>query len=236
MSILILLIFLGAAVAAVPIAHALLLAALGAAATSDRIPLDLLVQQMVSQVQSFPLIAIPFFMLTGALMMGGRLGEALVGMLSTLVGRWHGGPAQVSVLSSTLFGGVSGSAVADASAIGSLLMPWHRRLGYPMAFSAASLASAALMSERMAVGAAPVRMFPGLGSGNDIGAGFHRPRALQQVPGAGVARAGGLVVFVKGGCPGDRVRARVFKSKKNPEILKFQILKFRHSLHQFPNF
>ena len=143
MSILILLIFLGAAVAAVPIAHALLLAALGAAATSDRIPLDLLVQQMVSQVQSFPLIAIPFFMLTGALMMGGRLGEALVGMLSTLVGRWHGGPAQVSVLSSTLFGGVSGSAVADASAIGSLLMPWHRRLGYPMAFSAASLASAA---------------------------------------------------------------------------------------------
>jgi TRAP-type transport system large permease protein len=143
MSILILLVFLGAAVAAVPIAHALLLAALAAAATSDRIPLDLLVQQMVSQVQSFPLIAIPFFMLTGALMMGGRLGTALVGMLSATVGRWHGGPAQVSVLSSTLFGGVSGSAVADASAIGSLLMPWHRRLGYPMPFSAASLASAA---------------------------------------------------------------------------------------------
>ena len=43
---------------------------------SDRVPLDLLVQQMVAQVQSFPLIAIPFFMLTGALMMGGKLGEA----------------------------------------------------------------------------------------------------------------------------------------------------------------
>lgn len=143
MSVLILFVFLGVAVAAIPIAHALLLAAMAAAATSDRVPLDLLVQQMVSQVQSFPLIAIPFFMLTGALMMGGRLGTALVGMLSALVGRWHGGPAQVSVLSSTLFGGVSGSAVADASAIGSLLMPWHRRLGYPMAFSAASLASAA---------------------------------------------------------------------------------------------
>jgi tripartite ATP-independent transporter DctM subunit len=136
-------VFLGAAVTAIPIAHAMLLAAMAAAATTDRVPLDLLVQQMVSQVQSFPLIAIPFFMLTGALMMGGRLGEAIVGTLSTLVGRWHGGPAQVSVLSSTLFGGVSGSAVADASAIGSLLMPWHRRLGYPMAFSAAALASAA---------------------------------------------------------------------------------------------
>ena len=143
MSVIILIVFLGAAVAAIPIAHALLLAALAAAATSDRVPLDLLVQQMVAQVQSFPLIAIPFFMLTGALMMGGRLGEAIVGTLSALVGRWHGGPAQVSVLSSTLFGGVSGSAAADASAIGSLLMPWHRRLGYPMAFSAAALASAA---------------------------------------------------------------------------------------------
>jgi len=143
MSVLILFVFLGAAVAAVPIAHALLIAALAAAASNDRVPLDLVVQQMVAQVQSFPLIAIPFFMLTGALMMGGRLGQAIVDTLTSLVGRWHGGPAQVSVLSSTLFGGVSGSAVADASAIGALLMPWHRRLGYPMPFSAAALASAA---------------------------------------------------------------------------------------------
>lgn len=143
MSTLILFVFLGAAALAVPIAHAILLAALAAAASTDRVPLDLLVQQMVAQVQSFPLIAIPFFMLTGSLMMGGKLGQAIVGVLTALVGRWHGGPAQVSVLSSTLFGGVSGSAVADASAIGSLIMPWHRRLGYPMAFSAASLACAA---------------------------------------------------------------------------------------------
>jgi tripartite ATP-independent transporter DctM subunit len=143
MSALILFVFLGAAVAAMPIAHALLMAAFAAAATSDKVPLDLLVQQMVAQVQSFPLIAIPFFMLTGALMMGGKLGEALVGVLSTLIGRFHGGPAQVGVLSSTLFGGVSGSAVADASAIGSLMIPWHKRLGYPPAFSAATLAAAA---------------------------------------------------------------------------------------------
>jgi tripartite ATP-independent transporter DctM subunit len=143
MSALILIVFLGTAALAVPIAHALLLAALAAAASNDRVPLDLLVQQMVAQVQSFPLIAIPFFMLTGSLMMGGKLGQAIVGVLTALVGRWHGGPAQVSVLSSTLFGGVSGSAVADASAIGSLIMPWHRRLGYPMPFSAASLACAA---------------------------------------------------------------------------------------------
>ncbi len=143
MSALILVVFMIAAVAAMPIAHALLVAAMAAAASSDKIPLDLLVQQMVAQVQSFPLIAIPFFMLTGSLMMGGKLGEALVGVLSALIGRFHGGPAQVGVLSSTLFGGVSGSAVADASAIGSLMIPWHKRLGYPPAFSAATLAAAA---------------------------------------------------------------------------------------------
>lgn len=143
MTLLILIVFLGAAAFAMPIAHAILLAALAAAFSNDRVPVDLLVQQMVAQVQSFPLIAIPFFMLTGSLMMGGKLGQAIVGTLTALVGRWHGGPAQVSVLSSTLFGGVSGSAVADASAIGSLVMPWHRRLGYPMPFSAASLASSA---------------------------------------------------------------------------------------------
>lgn len=143
MSAVILVVFMGAAIVAMPIAHALLIAAMAAVASTDRVPLDLLVQQMVAQVQSFPLIAIPFFMLTGSLMMGGKLGEALVGVLSALIGRYHGGPAQVGVLSSTLFGGVSGSAVADASAIGSLMIPWHKRLGYPAAFSAATLAAAA---------------------------------------------------------------------------------------------
>jgi len=143
MSAVILIVFMGAAVAAMPIAHALLVAAMAAVASTDRVPLDVVVQQMVAQVQSFPLIAIPFFMLTGSLMMGGKLGEALVGVLSAMIGRYHGGPAQVGVLSSTLFGGVSGSAVADASAIGSLMIPWHKRLGYPAAFSAATLSAAA---------------------------------------------------------------------------------------------
>lgn len=143
MSFLIIAIFLSTAAAAVPIAHGLLIAALVAAATSSKIPMDILVQTMVQQVQSFPLIAIPFFMLTGSLMMGGKLGEALIGVLTRLIGRFHGGPAQVGVLSSTIFGGVSGSAVADASAIGSLMIPWHKRLGYPPAFSAATLAAAA---------------------------------------------------------------------------------------------
>jgi len=143
MSALIWLVFFTAATLAVPIGHALLMGSMAAVMHSDRVPMDLLVQKMVDQVQSFPLIAIPFFMLTGSLMMGGKLGQALVDMLSALIGRFHGGPAQVGVMSSTLFGGVSGSAVADASAIGSLMIPWQKRLGYPAAFSAATLAAAA---------------------------------------------------------------------------------------------
>lgn len=143
MSIVAFIVFGLAAVAAIPIAHALVLGALAGAAYSDRIPLNMVVEQMVSQVQSFPLIAIPFFILTGAVMMGGNLGKTLVGFMTTILGRFHGGPAQVGVLSSAVFGGVSGSAVADASALGSMLIPWQKSLGYPGSFAAATLAAAA---------------------------------------------------------------------------------------------
>jgi TRAP-type transport system large permease protein len=98
--------FIVAALASIPIAHALVLASVGALLAIGRIPVDLAVQQMISQMQSFPLIAIPFFMLTGALMVSGKLGQSLVSLLSMMIGRIHGGPAQVGVMSSTIFGGV----------------------------------------------------------------------------------------------------------------------------------
>jgi TRAP-type transport system large permease protein len=135
--------FLILAMLGLPIAHALITGALVALLQSDRLTAELVVEQLVTQTQSFPLIAIPFFMLTGTLMVGGKLGQHLIDMLSTLMGRFHGGPAQVGVLSSTIFGGVSGSAVADASAIGSLLIPWLKKLGYPSAFAAGTIAAAA---------------------------------------------------------------------------------------------
>lgn len=135
--------FVVAALASIPIAHALVLSSVVALLATARIPVDLAVQQMISQMQSFPLIAIPFFMLTGALMVSGKLGQSLVNLLSMMIGRIHGGPAQVGVLSSTIFGGVSGSAVADASAIGSMLIPWLKKLGYPAPFAAGTLAAAA---------------------------------------------------------------------------------------------
>lgn len=127
----------------IPIAHALIVGSTLAMAGSDRGSFSLIVEQMVSQVGSFPLLAIPFFMLTGSVMMGGTLGRNLLDFLSTLMARFHGGPGQVGVLSSTFFGGISGSAVADASAIGSLLIPWQKKLGYPPGFAAATIAASA---------------------------------------------------------------------------------------------
>ena len=123
MTAIIITLFVLAALISIPIAHALVLAAVGGLLIIDRVPVHLAIEQMINQMQSFPLIAIPFFMLTGALMVSGRLGQSLVNLLSMMIGRVHGGPAQVGVLSSTIFGGVSGSAVADASAIGSMLIP-----------------------------------------------------------------------------------------------------------------
>jgi tripartite ATP-independent transporter DctM subunit len=135
--------FIVLALLGLPIAHSLIIGAQLGLIPSERLGADFIVQQLVTQTQSFPLIAIPFFMLTGTLMVGGKLGQHLINMLTIIMGRFHGGPAQVGVLSSTIFGGVSGSAVADASAIGSLLIPWLKKLGYPSAFAAGSLAAAA---------------------------------------------------------------------------------------------
>ena len=115
--------FIVAALLSIPIAHSLVLASVAGLLIIDRVPVHLAVEQMITQTQSFPLIAIPFFMMTGALMVSGKLGQSLVSLLTMIIGRVHGGPAQVGVLSSTIFGGVSGSAVADASAIGSMLIP-----------------------------------------------------------------------------------------------------------------
>ena len=143
MTILIIGLFILAALISIPIAHSLVLASVIGLWVAGRVPVDLAIQQMISQTQSFPLIAIPFFMMTGALMVSGRLGQSLVNLLTMMIGRVHGGPAQVGVLSSTIFGGVSGSAVADASAIGSMLIPWLKKLGYPPAFAAGTLAAAA---------------------------------------------------------------------------------------------
>ena len=125
-----------------PVAHALVVGSTLGIMWGGNYPLFAVIQQIFSPTQSFPLIAIPFFVMSGELMMSGKLGKHMIDFATDLVGRFKGGHAQVSVLGSTLFGGVSGSAVADATALGAVLVPWQKALGYPGAFCGATIAAA----------------------------------------------------------------------------------------------
>lgn len=140
------LVFFALLALSVPVAHTLVIASAAALLADGSVPLFLVVQQMFAQTQSFPLLALPFFILAGNLMMAGRLGEALIGFASALVGRYPGGLASTTVVGSVVFGGVSGSAVSDASALGSVLIPWQVREGYPPGFAAANNAAAATIA------------------------------------------------------------------------------------------
>ena len=128
-----------------PVAFALLGGA-GIALLSEGRPLAVLMQRLYTPTQSFPMLAIPFFILAGSLMMSGRFGEYLITFAKLLVGRFRGGMGQVSILGSVMFGGVSGSAVADASALGNALIPVQVKEGYAPAFAAAINASSSTIS------------------------------------------------------------------------------------------
>ncbi len=128
---------------AVPVGHVLVIASGAAILSAGEFPAMLVAQQMVNQTLSFPMLALPFFILSGSLMMSGRLGEKLIGFATELVQRFRGGLGSVTVLGSCVFGGVSGSAVADATALGGMLIPWQKREGYPAGFVAANNSAAA---------------------------------------------------------------------------------------------
>lgn len=130
----------------VPVGHALVLSSGAAIFVSGDLPVTLLAQQMVNQTLSFPMLALPFFILAGSLMMSGKLGEALIGFATDLVQRFRGGLGSVTVVGSCVFGGVSGSAVADATALGGMLIPWQKKAGYPAAFTAANNAASATIA------------------------------------------------------------------------------------------
>lgn len=123
-----------------PLALSLGLASLGGLWAGD-LSLSVLPQRMMHAVNSFPLMAIPFFMLAGELMIRGGIMERLIEFANSVVGRVRGGLAHVTVLSSMGLSSVSGAAVADASALSSTLVPAMRRsydVGYGSAVVAAS--------------------------------------------------------------------------------------------------
>jgi tripartite ATP-independent transporter DctM subunit len=128
-----------------PVAYALGLASLVGALWID-LPLDAVMIQVASGVNKFSLLAIPFFVLAGALMAEGGMSRRLVAFASVLVGFVRGGLSLVNILASTFFGGISGSAVADTASIGSVLIPEMERKGYPRDFSTAVTVSGSVQA------------------------------------------------------------------------------------------
>jgi len=120
----------------VPIAYALSLAAL-AGAYWIGIPLEAVMLQVSSGVSKFAMLTIPFFVLAGAIMAEGGTARRLVAFANVLVGmvRVRGGLSAVNVLATTFLSGISGSAVADTSAIGSVMIPQMAKTGYPRVFA-----------------------------------------------------------------------------------------------------
>ena len=107
--------------------------------------LGLLYRNVYNGMDSFPLMAIPFFMLAGVLMNRGGITARLIEFSQAIMGHFRGGLAHVNILSSMLFAGLSGSAVADTSAIGSMLIPAMVKNGYTRKFSAAITAASSVI-------------------------------------------------------------------------------------------
>ncbi|MEO7413471.1 MAG: TRAP transporter large permease [Opitutaceae bacterium] len=125
--------------AGVPIAFAIGSAALAALLMSldPAAASTVIAQRMATGLDSFALLAIPFFILSGQLMNRGGIARRLIDLAKVIVGRFPGGLAYVNILGSMLFGSISGSAVAAAAAIGGTMAPMMKREGYNREFAAA---------------------------------------------------------------------------------------------------
>jgi tripartite ATP-independent transporter DctM subunit len=128
-----------------PVAYALGLAALLGGLWID-LPLDAIMIQIASGVNKFSLLAIPCFVLAGAIMAEGGMARRLVAFAGVLIGFVRGGLSLVNILSSTFFGAISGSSVADTASIGSVLIPEMEKNGYPRPFATAVTVSGSVQA------------------------------------------------------------------------------------------
>ena len=131
----------------IPIAFALLAAGLAYFTFGDvGTPPDLILQKFVTSTASFPLLAIPFFILAGEIMNFSGISASLMKMADVLTGHLRGGLAQVNVLLSTLMGGISGSANADAAMQSKILVPQMTKRGYSRGFATAITAASSAIA------------------------------------------------------------------------------------------
>lgn len=135
-------IFFGLAFLGIPIAIALLLAAGIPLVIYTETPITVLVQRLFVSMDSFSLMALPFFMIAGGLLSEGGVSSRIVKFANSIVGSFHGGLAIVAFVASAIFGAISGSATATVVAMGSILVPAMIKEGYGVKFSLAAIASA----------------------------------------------------------------------------------------------
>ena len=129
----------------VPVAFALGLSTVTALTLTGNFPLLVLLKETFTGVDSFPLMAVPFFILAAELMSGGSLTEVLLKFAGQFVGHKRGGLGYTNVVSLTFFSGISGSALADAAGPGSMLIRMMDKAGYDRAYAAALTASTAIV-------------------------------------------------------------------------------------------
>jgi len=121
---------LGAMALGLPIAFALLICGAALMVSQGQIDTTILSQKLLEGADSFPLLAIPFFMLAGELMNAGGISKRIVNFALSWVGHVRGGLGHVAIFASVMMAAISGSAAADTAAIGALLIPMMRRAGY----------------------------------------------------------------------------------------------------------
>src|SRR6187431_362902 len=130
----------------IPMAFALVLTGAGMAWVLDFWDTQLLAQNLVAGVDSFPLLAVPFFILAGELMNSGGISKRIIDMAQAWVGHIRGGLGYVAIGAAVLMASMSGSALADTAALATILLPMMRQQGYPMATSAGLIASGGIIA------------------------------------------------------------------------------------------
>ena len=129
----------------VPVAFSLIAASLLFFQLGGALPIDLFAQRIVSSTESFPLLALPFFVLAGSIMNAAGITRRLLALADAFVGHFTGGLAQVSVILATMMGGLTASANADAAMLSKMLGPTMIRRGYPAGFAAATVACSSVI-------------------------------------------------------------------------------------------
>ena len=134
------LVFLG-----VPVVYALGISAIGSLIFQWQLPTGSVNLRIANGVSAWSFLAVPFFMFAGELMTASGITDRLVRLMRALVGHVHGGLSHVLVVTEVILSGISGSAVADAAATGSVLVPAMKKAGYPPAYGAAIVAASAAL-------------------------------------------------------------------------------------------